>query len=74
MPIQKRPISEMLVCSRCDKRDVNTPPRIVDNVLIAAGHTGTARIMRCESCAGADGFATLCRDCCPSGHGTRFAS
>lgn len=35
-------------------------------------HTGTATTMRCRDCAGPDGCATLCRACCPTGHGTRF--
>lgn len=54
-----------LVCTKCGKRDVSKP-----------GHTGTSTVMRCPDCEGPDGtpslmgHASMCRDCCPTGHGT----
>ena len=36
------------------------------------GHVGTKDSMRCPDCCGADGKATLCRNCCPTKHETEF--
>ena len=50
-----------LKCSKCgvvDKSDKT--------------HVGTKDVMRCEDCAASgDPHATMCRNCCPTGHGTR---
>lgn len=51
-----------LVCERCGVTDKTRP-----------GHVGTSVAMRdCTECAGPDRHVTLCRACCPTGHGTRF--
>lgn len=35
-------------------------------------HRGTSTKMICEWCGDVDtGIATMCRHCCPTGHGTR---
>lgn len=50
-----------VVCSVCRKTDTSE-----------RGHVGTATVMRCTDCAGEDGRATRCRDCCVTGHHTRY--
>jgi translation initiation factor 2 beta subunit (eIF-2beta)/eIF-5 len=36
-------------------------------------HVGTSVKMRCPDCANApDTHATMCRACCPTGHGTEW--
>jgi len=37
-----------------------------------ARHVGTSIKMRCKDCAGVDGKATLCRNCCPTEHGCKL--
>jgi len=55
-----------LKCTKCGK---------VDNTeMLVVLHVGTKTTMRCEDCAGPDGRATLCRTCCPTGHGTHAAT
>lgn len=56
-----------VVCRCCGRTD----DRYQDPITMRV-NTGTAVTMRCEDCAGSDGRATLCRDCCPTGHGTRY--
>lgn len=50
-----------LVCASCGQKDESH-----------AGHVGTVVTMRCPDCAGYDGRALLCRDCCDTGHRTRL--
>jgi translation initiation factor 2 beta subunit (eIF-2beta)/eIF-5 len=58
-----------VVCVRCGRQD--TP-----DTSVVPHNTGTATIMRCHSCAdqrpAGDGYARLCRACCPTGHGTKW--
>lgn len=51
-----------LVCAKCGKKDESTKT-----------HVGTDVVMRCRDCANStDPHATMCRDCCPTGHGTCY--
>ncbi len=59
---------EFLTCKKCHVEDRNRPS--------PSFHVGTSKSMVCPDCA--DGrtnlygqlLASLCRDCCPTGHGT----
>ena len=49
-------------CVKCGKLDATTK-----------GHVGTSVTMHCpDCCASSDPHATMCRDCCITGHGTHF--
>lgn len=49
-------------CIKCGKVDKPTEqPR----------NTGTSTTMRCVDCDTGDMRAKMCRNCCPTGHGTR---
>jgi hypothetical protein len=52
---------DWVVCEKCGEKDITKP-----------GHTGTKAEMHCKECAGPAGTANKCRNCCPTGHGTRF--
>lgn len=45
---------------------------ITDNSSAILGHVGTSKNMKCPDCADSTGFATMCRNCCPTQHGTKF--
>ena len=59
-------------CTKCATLDISRP-----------GHVGTKDSMRCIDCGGVSSteyqgrplgnFASSCRNCCPTGHGTRGA-
>jgi len=63
--MRQRKIGDPLVCARCGTTDQNESRKGV-------WHIGTSQRMRCGDCADAAGLATLCWDCCPTGHGTHF--
>jgi len=54
-------------CRKCGKVDKPNRTSMPHNV-------GTSTKMVCRDCSDfpGDGRAKLCRDCCPTGHGTRF--
>ena len=60
-----------LVCSVCGKTD-KTDTTVVPH------HIGTKVVMGCPDCSQGKTndygkpVASMCRDCCPTGHGTRF--
>ena len=61
MQNQKRTLRP-LTCETCGRRDVSEP-----------GHVGTDVKMRCPDCCNAtDPHARKCRNCCPTGHGTKW--
>jgi hypothetical protein len=53
---------EWLVCEKCGIKDITKP-----------GYVGTHKDMKCSDCAGKDGFASRCRNCCETEHATKFA-
>ena len=69
---------------RCAKCGCDATPRrakIVDGKIEVEAEVGTSTLMRCKDCAEklhvsepplTSGYATMCRDCCPTGHGTRW--
>lgn len=59
MPSPKDPVT----CTKCGIKDYNKP-----------GHVGTSKRMHCVDCAGSDGKATLCRNCCPTNHGCKWST
>jgi len=54
-----------VVCAKCGKKDKPIKAVIKNGVIVTQHNTGTAITMRCSDCA------KYCRDCCPTGHGTR---
>ncbi len=73
MKDRKLTINNAVVCVRCGDIDTNRK-----------GHIGTHKAMFCPDCgespggvypskhaARVTGYAQRCRDCCPTGHGTR---
>jgi hypothetical protein len=73
-------MTQWVKCSKCGRTDRTVPARVQfeDGVghVERPHHTGTSTKMRCEDCADSKaiphlrGKATMCRDCCPTGHGT----
>lgn len=60
-----KPHKKWLRCSECGALDISTK----------AGHVGTFASMRCPDCSDSPDVraaATKCRNCCPTGHGTRW--
>lgn len=60
-----------LTCEKCGEKDITKP-----------GHVGTKHTMRCNDCCTSEeknnehphraGYARLCRNCCPTAHGTKW--
>jgi len=64
-----------VTCAQCGKVDKPRKPAFdADGVTITTYNTGTATVMKCQDCGGNshDKHALRCRECCPTGHGTRF--
>jgi len=64
-----------VTCVKCGKVDKPRKPTFdADGVTITTYNTGTATVMKCQDCGGNshDKHALRCRECCPTGHGTRF--
>jgi len=56
---------QFVTCAKCGKV-AKTDSTVIPH------EVGTQKCMRCPDCAGEDGKASMCRACCPTGHGTRF--
>ena len=55
---------------RCAKCGAAATPRKYDPASGRLAETGTSTLMRCPDCASSDGYANMCRACCPTGHQT----
>lgn len=55
---------KFLKCAKCG---------IVDKTDRSDGYIGTSEIMKCKDCCTeqSNGYATLCRHCCPTEHRTK---
>lgn len=61
-----------LKCAKCKKIDKPQKAVIENGIVIVPYNCGTAIDMRCPDCNEfGKPYAILCRDCCPTGHGTR---
>ncbi len=62
-----------LTCAKCGQKATERPAIIEHGQLVKPiTTTATFEVMRCPDCDGGDGYASMCRDCCPTGHRTRF--
>jgi predicted nucleic-acid-binding Zn-ribbon protein len=67
--------TKYLRCSKCGCDAVPTKAVITNGKLEKLAEVGTSTLMRCHDCASPDDqsskqYATMCRQCCPSNHGT----
>lgn len=64
-------------CSKCGHSDLPVKPLIKEGRIVREYNVGTSTLMRCADCSadgstsGSNPYATMCRACCPTGHGTR---
>jgi len=66
---------KFLICSKC-KQKAETKTNVIPHII------GTSIKMHCSDCDGLEhpidmpryqgGLATMCRECCPTGHGTKW--
>ncbi len=60
-----------LFCSKC--KSYATPRKWNLKTPDISAEVGTSDTMSCKDCSCPDNSkATMCRDCCPTGHGTRW--
>jgi len=66
-----------LRCAKCGNPAFPHKAIIKDGQVIQQHETGTSTLMRCTDCCDPNNvsipnnyYATMCRDCCPTGHGT----
>ena len=64
--------AKWIVCSTCGKPAKPRPAVREGETIVKPRDVGTTDQMRCTACGNSpDLKATMCRDCCPTGHGTR---
>jgi len=56
-------------CGRIDKTEMRLFSKIGESFCLKR-HVGTKNTMKCVDCCDETGYAKLCRECCPTGHGT----